>query len=64
MSARLPKNLRRRTAVDAAELGAVNDGTSRPTCFTCHGAGGWQQPSGLIVECPRGCMTDDGRDAA
>lgn len=25
-------------------------------CSVCHGQGGWQQPSGLIVECPRGCM--------
>jgi hypothetical protein len=26
-------------------------------CPTCRGAGGWQQHDGLIVECPRGCMT-------
>lgn len=26
-------------------------------CPTCRGAGGWQQPDGLIIECPRGCMT-------
>lgn len=29
-------------------------------CPSCHGAGGWQQPDGLIVECPRGCMTEAG----
>lgn len=28
-------------------------------CPTCRGAGGWQQHDGLIVECPRGCMTRD-----
>lgn len=33
-------------------------------CPTCRGAGGWQQPSGLIVECPNGCMTDPERGAA
>jgi hypothetical protein len=26
-------------------------------CGCCRGAGGWQQHDGLIVECPRGCMT-------
>lgn len=31
-------------------------------CPTCRGAGGWQQHDGLIVECPRGCMTEDGPD--
>lgn len=29
------------------------------TCPTCHGNGGWQQSDGLIVECPRGCMTEE-----
>lgn len=28
-------------------------------CPSCRGNGGWQQPSGLIVECPRGCMTGE-----
>lgn len=28
-------------------------------CTTCRGNGGWQQHDGLIVECPRGCMTGE-----
>lgn len=30
-----------------------------PPCPTCRGNGGWQQSDGLIVECPRGCMTEE-----
>jgi hypothetical protein len=29
-------------------------------CLSCRGAGGFQQYDGLIIECPRGCITADG----
>ncbi len=32
----------------------------RVVCPSCRGNGGWQRADGLIVECPRGCMTADG----
>ncbi len=36
----------------------VHDDEGGP-CPSCRGAGGWQQYDGLIIECPRGCMTRD-----
>lgn len=49
-AARLP-------VVQAAHLARHDREEQR--CTVCHGAGGWQQHDGLIVECPNGCMTGE-----
>ncbi|SNR32729.1 DUF6197 family protein [Blastococcus mobilis] len=48
-----------RCARDAAHVAATMRAAADrlAPCTSCHGQGGWQQPDGLIVECPRGCMT-------
>lgn len=40
--------------------GRIRAAALHTSCPTCRGAGGWQQHDGLIIECPRGCMTRDG----